>query len=164
MSKNTALNNLFCFLNQIKTLDISSCEFLVNITRKFPRKHDEKWNCDYFGKEDELDRYYIALDPEVRVVAGDFISEPTAGTENPISEKPGDINGDSVIDGRDVLRLMKYLAGEEDPETGNPIEVFENNADVDGSGIIDEKDLLRLVRYLAGEDVKLLPGAASGNG
>ena len=81
-----------------------------------------------------------------------------------LDEFPGDVNTDGTIDGRDVLRLMKYLAGEEDPETGEPIEISENNADVDGSGNINEKDLLRLIRYLGGEDVELLPGAMSGNG
>ena len=78
---------------------------------------------------------------------------------------PGDVNDDGIVDGRDVLRLMKYLAGEEeDEETGEPLEINFDNADVDGSGSINEKDLLRLMRYLGGEDVKLLPGAMYGNG
>ncbi|MBR3431804.1 MAG: leucine-rich repeat protein [Clostridia bacterium] len=77
---------------------------------------------------------------------------------------PGDVNDDGVVDGRDVLRLMKYLADEKDPETGKLIEINEDNADVDGSGTVDEKDLLRLIRYLGGENVELLPGAVSGNG
>lgn len=72
-----------------------------------------------------------------------------------LDESPGDINTDGVVDGRDVLRLMKYLAGEADPETGELIEINYNNADVDGSGSIDEKDLLRLVKFLAAEDVEL---------
>ena len=78
---------------------------------------------------------------------------------------PGDVNDDGIVDGRDVLRLMKYLAGEEeDEETGEPLEINFDNADVDGSGSINEKDLLHLIRYLGGEDVKLLPGAMYGNG
>ena len=77
---------------------------------------------------------------------------------------PGDVNDDGTVDGRDVLRLMKYLAGEEDPVTGEPIEINKDNADVDGNGAINEKDLLRLIRYLGGEDVDLKPGAMSGNG
>lgn len=77
---------------------------------------------------------------------------------------PGDVNEDGVVDGRDVLRLMKFLANEEDPKTGKLIEINEDNADVDGSGSINEKDLLRLVKYLGGENVTLEPGAMSGNG
>ena len=77
---------------------------------------------------------------------------------------PGDVNEDGAVDGRDVLRLMKYLAAEEDEETGEPIEINYDNADVDGSGNINEKDLLRLIQYLGGEKVELLPGAMSGNG
>ena len=77
---------------------------------------------------------------------------------------PGDINGDNKVDGRDVLRLMKYLAAEDNEKTGELIEINYDNADVDGNGNINEKDLLRLIRYLGGENVKLLPGAMSGNG
>ena len=84
----------------------------------------------------------------------------------PVEKKllPGDVNEDGAVDGRDVLRLMKYLANEEDPKTGKLIEINEDNADVDGSGSINEKDLLRLVKYLGGEKVTLEPGAMSGNG
>ena len=68
-----------------------------------------------------------------------------------MADRPGDVNNDGEIDGRDVIRLMKYLADEIDPETGRVFEIRENNADVTGDGKTDEKDLLRLVKYLAGE-------------
>ena len=92
-------------------------------------------------------------------------SEKPVPVPEPGENLPGDVNEDGVVDGRDVVRLMKYLAGEEeDEETGEPLEINYDSADVDGSGAIDEKDLLRLIRYLGGENVKLLPGAMSGNG
>ena len=77
---------------------------------------------------------------------------------------PGDVNADGVVDGRDVIRLMEYLADETDPETGLAYAIHEDNADVDGSGAVDEKDLLRMVRYMGGEDVELVEGNMSGNG
>ena len=92
-------------------------------------------------------------------------SEKPVPVPEPGENLPGDVNEDGVVDGRDVVRLMKYLAGEEeDEETGEPLEINYDSADVDGSGAIDEKDLLRLIRYLGGEKVELLPGAMSGNG
>ena len=71
---------------------------------------------------------------------------------------PGDVNQDGVVDGLDVIRLMKYLAEEIDPETGMVVEIHVNNADVTGDGVVDEKDLLRLVKYLGGEQVVLEQG------
>ena len=75
---------------------------------------------------------------------------------------PGDVNGDHVVDGRDVIRLMKWLADDPEEEEGDGI--YYENADVDASGHVDEKDLLRLIRYLAGENVTLEVGYVSGNG
>lgn len=89
---------------------------------------------------------------------------PEEHNEDEITDMPGDVNDDGTVDGRDAIRLMKYLAEEEDPETGEPLMIQENNADVNGDGAVDEKDLLRLMRYLGGEDVELLAGAMYGNG
>lgn len=61
---------------------------------------------------------------------------------------PGDVNGDGVIDGRDLLRLMKYL----DDDT-TAINAY--NADVTGDGEINAMDTLRLEKYLAEMDVTL---------
>ncbi len=88
----------------------------------------------------------------------------TRTEESDFIRLPGDVNEDGEVDGRDVIRLMKYLAAEEDPETGELIKINEDNADVDGSRTVDEKDLLLMIRYLGGEDVELKPGAVSGNG
>ena len=74
---------------------------------------------------------------------------------------PGDVNKDGIVDGRDPIRLMKYLAGEIDPETKEVYEIHEDNADVTGDGKVDERDLLRLVRYLGGEKVTLEKGKVS---
>ena len=68
-------------------------------------------------------------------------------------QAPGDVNDDGQVDGRDAIRLMKWLAGEIDPETGEEYEINETEADLTGDGIVDELDLLRLMKYLGGEEV-----------
>lgn len=55
----------------------------------------------------------------------------------------GDANGDGAVDGRDVLRLVRYLAG-----TGVTIDW--EAADVNGDGNVDGRDVLRLAKQLAG--------------
>ncbi len=71
--------------------------------------------------------------------------DPFEDSEN---KTPGDVNDDGVTDGRDCIRLMKYLAGETDRETGEAIRINEVNADVTGDGVVDELDLLRLMKYM----------------
>lgn len=78
-----------------------------------------------------------------------------SATDHPL---PGDVNMDGIVDGRDSIRLMKYLAEEIDPETQNLYEISRKNADVNGDANVDELDLLRLVRYLGGENIALLEG------
>ena len=63
----------------------------------------------------------------------------------------GDVNGDSVIDGRDLIRLRKYLANL-DEETGESTAEITAGADCTGDGIIDGRDLIRLRKYLANLD------------
>lgn len=60
----------------------------------------------------------------------------------------GDVSGDGKLDGRDALRLARYLAGQ-------GVTIDEKAADVTGDGKVDGRDVLRLTRYLAGQDVKL---------
>ena len=61
---------------------------------------------------------------------------------------PGDINGDNIVNNKDLTRLMKFLAGE-------VVETNEAALDVNGDGNINNKDLTRLMKYLAGEDVAI---------
>ena len=58
----------------------------------------------------------------------------------------GDINGDNIVNNKDLTRLMKYLAGED-------VEVAELALDINGDSTVNNKDLTRLMKYLAGEDV-----------
>ena len=73
-------------------------------------------------------------------------TETPAPTETP--EPPevlsGDVNGDGTVDGRDLLRLAKHLAG-------NAVQIDASAADLNGDGQIDGRDLLRLAKFLAGQ-------------
>ncbi|MBR5093907.1 MAG: dockerin type I repeat-containing protein [Oscillospiraceae bacterium] len=61
---------------------------------------------------------------------------------------PGDVTGDGIVNGKDLIRLRKHLAGA-------TVEIVEANADVTGDGVVNGKDLVRLRKYLAGENVVL---------
>ena len=69
---------------------------------------------------------------------------------------PGDVNEDGVVDGRDTVRLMHWLADEINEATGAPFEINAENADVNADGEVNGLDLLRLVKYLAGEEAELV--------
>ena len=56
----------------------------------------------------------------------------------------GDVTADGVVDGRDALRLMKYLAGQD-------VIIDELAADVNGDWDVDGRDVLRLMKMLAGQ-------------
>lgn len=70
--------------------------------------------------------------------------------EDDPAEKPGNVTGDpdGTVDGRDVLRLAKFLAGD-------GVQINRKAADVNADGAVDGRDLIRLARYLAGDPVEL---------
>ena len=55
--------------------------------------------------------------------------------------KNGDVNGDGVVNSKDLTRLMKFIAGEK-------LEIF--NPDLNGDGTVNSKDLVHLIRFCAG--------------
>ena len=61
---------------------------------------------------------------------------------------PGDVTDDGVVDGRDSVRLLKYLAHWD-------VTIHESNSDVTGDGLVDGRDSVRLLKYLAHWDVVL---------
>ena len=75
-----------------------------------------------------------------------FLSE--AGTITVRHRLPGDPNGDGEVNGKDVTRLARYLAG-------YAVELNAWNADVNWDGVVNGKDLTRLARFLADFDVVL---------
>ena len=60
----------------------------------------------------------------------------------------GDANNDGVIDGRDLIRLRRYLV-DYNEDTGSSSVIITAGADCNGDDIIDGRDLIRLRKYLA---------------
>lgn len=63
----------------------------------------------------------------------------------------GDVNGDGVVDGRDLVRLRKYLANLDETTGTSNTEIFAG-AEVTGDSKVDGRDLIRLRKYLANYD------------
>jgi len=61
---------------------------------------------------------------------------------------PGDINGDGMVDNKDVIRLMRHLKY-------NDVEYVVDALDVNGDGEVGNKDVTRLMRYLKYNDVPI---------
>ena len=72
-----------------------------------------------------------------------------SGTVTILPHTPGDVNGDGEIDGRDLIRMRKYLVGIAGTE------IVEANTNVNGDDVIDILDLVRLRKFLAQYDVIL---------
>ena len=63
----------------------------------------------------------------------------------------GDANGDGLVNGIDVTRLLRYLASFDPIANKSPQEI-EPGADCNGDGVINGKDATRLLLYLANLD------------
>ena len=61
---------------------------------------------------------------------------------------PGDINGDGIVDNKDVTRLFQYVSEWD-------VEVVEAALDVNGDGIVDNKDVTRLFQYVSEWNVQI---------
>ena len=66
-------------------------------------------------------------------------SEITDITEIPIIQE-GDVNRDGAVDARDLVRLMRFIAGEQ-------VEIV--SPDVNEDGDVNVKDLIRIMKYIA---------------
>lgn len=70
-----------------------------------------------------------------------------AGTITVGSVLPGDFTGDGVVNALDLLRLKKFLAGDNAE--------LACSGDVTGDGVVNALDLLRVKKFLAGDNVEL---------
>ena len=82
------------------------------------------------------------------VLEGNYVITRYPDGGGSIGVLPGDVNADGTVDGRDALRLARYLATKD-------VEASACAADVNGDGEIDSNDLTLLIQYLAGQDVEL---------
>lgn len=87
---------------------------------------------------DENDINFTSVDGVIKVVEG----------------IPGDINGDKVVNSKDLIRLRKYF-------TGWDVDVDILACDCNGDGNVNSKDLIRLRKYFSGWDVELFYGSNS---
>ena len=71
-----------------------------------------------------------------------------SGTVTVLEHLVGDCNGDNVINGKDMTRLLRYLMFL-DPVTGESSVEVTRGADVNRDGKINGADATRLLRYLA---------------
>ena len=81
----------------------------------------------------------------------DILFEVTAGGVLVIDYLPGDVNGDSVINAKDIVFLRRHIAG------GYDIEINEAAADVNDDGKLNAKDVVLIRRYIAGGYDIILP-------
>lgn len=79
----------------------------------------------------------------------DFVG--VSGTVNVVDFIYGDVNGDGKINGRDVVKLAKYLAAY-DELTGTSSVTVSPGADANGDGKINGRDIVKLRKYLANYD------------
>jgi len=63
----------------------------------------------------------------------------------------GDVNGDEMVDARDLTRLSQYLANYDYETETSTVTIYEG-ADANGDGTVDARDLTRLSRYFAEYD------------
>ena len=73
----------------------------------------------------------------------DILFEVTAGGVLVIDYLPGDVNGDSVINAKDIVFLRRHIAG------GYDIEINEAAADVNDDGVVDSSDASKILAYYA---------------
>lgn len=98
------------------------------------------------------------LDVAVSYLSGDIYNgdlesvefEITNGQITVIDYLPGDVNGDGVVNGKDVTLIRRYKAGDN-------VSINELAADVNDDDAINGKDVTLIRRYKAGWPVELLP-------
>ncbi len=81
----------------------------------------------------------------------DVVYTPVSGTVEVYDFVYGDVTGDDVINGKDVIMIRKYIAAK-DPITGESTVAVSDGADCNGDGVINGKDVILLRKYIAGKD------------
>ena len=86
----------------------------------------------------------VATDPPVEEPVSDPINDTI---EDPIISEPGDVNGDGVINDKDLELLREYIANYDYDTETSPVKVA-TGADVNQDGIINTADIVALKEIL----------------
>lgn len=98
------------------------------------------------------------LDIDVSYVYGDIYNSDldslavdfVDGYVKVIDYIPGDVNSDSVVNGKDVTLIRRHMVGYD-------VTINELAGDVNNDGTINGKDVTLIRRYMVGYDIELLP-------
>ena len=82
VSHNPGLTWLDCSVNKITVLDVSKCPALVSLVKGQKRQKNSAEKLDYFY----ADGNQLLIDPWVKVIAGDFVSEGTEKAPDSIAK------------------------------------------------------------------------------
>ena len=135
-TQNVDLNDVFATLN-FKVADDAPANAVATITADF----DPDDICKIVSKDGKYDEENVPL----TIVNGSV--KAMVGI-------PGDINMDSKVNNKDLVRLAQYLASWQ-------VAVNEVALDVNGDGKANNKDLVRLAQYLANWNVEIYCGQVS---
>ena len=61
----------------------------------------------------------------------------------------GDCNGDGTVSGKDLTRILRYLADYDNSTGTSSVDIDHAAADLNGDSVIDGKDITRLLKILA---------------
>ncbi len=127
----------------LKTLDIPASVTEIGVDRVF-EGCASLTEINYAGTKAAWDTMIDGVDTGNANVS--FGNTPSGGAVN-----YGDATGDGMIDGKDLVRIKKYIAGYDFDTNTSDVEI-EAGADATGDGLIDGKDLVRLKKYIAAFD------------
>ncbi|MHC5111910.1 MAG: dockerin type I domain-containing protein [Planctomycetota bacterium] len=95
----------------------------------------------------------IELEEPIDPVAWTSFTHAGSGTSLCVAALPGDVNGDRVSDGTDVLALTECMNGTCEP----------HQADIDRNGVVDPEDILTVIDLLnGGSEFDVFHGATLG--
>ncbi len=135
LSATPDLKELYIFGTELAELDLSGNPILLDAYLNGTRTEQAQYGYVEYSGGSLGGR--LLIDPDQEVV-----------TEATSDHVPGDINGDGMVNNKDVIRLQKYL--KDSSTTVNAAAL-----DVNGDGKVNNKDLIRLTRWLKYHDVEI---------